>query len=125
MGEGLAATADAPGYLVRNEGLVEATVAVAGVPGDAAGLGAAVLGPRAASLVSDGVPALNLSPSTNLTPPGPSLDVNGRSPGLIGKVGAVAFLDGLIARDGLSLVASDKLREVGDTRAGLQPIRGG
>ena len=124
MGEGLAAIADAPGYLVRNRGLVEATVAVAGVPGDAAVLGAAVLGPRAASLVSDGVPALNLSAGANLTPPGPSLKADGRS-GLIGKVGSVAFLKGLTARDGLPLVASEKLLEVGDRRAGLQPIRGG
>ncbi len=123
-GEGLAVTGDVPGYLVRNRGLVEATVAAAAVPGDGAVLGAAVLGGRAAGLVSDGVPALNLSPAADLTPPGPSLDVDGRSR-LIGKVGGVAFLDGLTARDGLPLIARAALGMVGDRRAGLQPIRGG
>jgi hypothetical protein len=36
----------------------------------------------------------------------------------------VPFLEGLTSREGLSLVASVVLGEVGDRRAGLQPIRG-
>lgn len=123
-GSELALTADLPGYLVRNGGLVEATVPTAGVPGDGAVLGAAVLGPRAASLVSGGIPALSLSPATDLMRPGPSLAVNGRS-GLIAKAGGVAFLDGLVARDGLSLISRAAIDAAPDRRTGLQPIRGG
>jgi hypothetical protein len=122
-GTGLAATAVAPGYVARNGGLVEATVPVAAVPGDAAVFGAAVVGPRAASLVAAGIPALSLSPATDLTEPGPSLGVNARS-GLIGKVSGAPFLDGLASREGLSLIASAALGKVGDRRDGLQPIRG-
>ena len=123
-GAGLAATGDAPGYLARSGGLVEATVGVAAVPGDAAVLGAAVVGPRAASLIAAGIPALNLSPATNLTEPGSSLEVNAGS-GLIRKVSGVSFLDGLVSRDGLPLIAREAQGKVGGRRDGLQPIRGG
>jgi hypothetical protein len=120
-GAELAPTAEANGYLVRNGGLVEATVSAAAVPGDSAVLGAAVPGPRATSLIDGGIPALNLSPATDLTEPGPSLEVN--ASGLIGKVGGVPFLGGLLSRDGLPLIASTELPEVAGKRDGLQPIR--
>jgi hypothetical protein len=116
-GDGRASLVSAVGYIVNALGLAQAKIAAAGVPGNRAVLGSALLGPPAASSAAGGVGAVSLIPGSTLGIGGNL--IGDASSGLVSKVKGISLADanGIISDNGSGFIS--------DHGAGLIGLDGG
>lgn len=127
LGSGRAETVDVLGYVARQDGLMEATIAASVVPSTKSVLGAAILTDAGSGLLAQGVPVLNLSRDAVMTSTGTSLVADGGS-GLVGKVKGVSLIgdgaSGLIHDAGSGFISENGGALISDGASGLLPIAG-